>query len=36
VVILIGYRSFPRANADDQRAYRDYVLGAMPPAKPLW
>lgn len=36
VAVIVAYHQFPRANIDSQRAYRDYVLGAMPPAQRLW
>ncbi len=36
VVVLLAYQWFPRANIESKQAYRDYVLGAMPPPHPLW
>ncbi|MBP9087112.1 MAG: hypothetical protein KBG15_13405 [Kofleriaceae bacterium] len=36
LLVLVAYQRFPRADVASQRAYRDYVLGAMPPPHPLW
>jgi hypothetical protein len=36
IMVIAAYHWFPRANVESQRAYRDYVLGAMPPPQRLW
>lgn len=36
LVVVVAYQWFPRANVESKQAYRDYVLGVMPPPHPLW
>jgi hypothetical protein len=36
LLVVLSYQWFPRANVESKQAYRDYVLGVMPPPHPLW